>query len=132
MAYDTATNERAYPTVLTDKTLLAIRANEVLRLTDGDSPFPDLWENNVNSLSPIEKEKVYRHLGEKAIEFELLTGNLRGNLTQKLMELPEKLKGSKPPEIKSLEDEVRWCVICTTRLQRGMNYLQSSQGFPQK
>ena len=71
--HDSKPTEKAYPTVLEDRTLLLIRANEVLRLSHGNGSlepaFIDLWMKNIISLSPAEKRAVYDFLRAEADGF---------------------------------------------------------------
>ncbi len=113
--HDSKPTERAYPSVLEDRTLLLIRANEVLRLSHGndslDSGFRDLWTRNITSLSPAEKKAVYDFLRREADVF-------RRHKDDALRGLDEKLAA----------EEAAWYNGRIADREKGADYLKSN--FP--
>ena len=120
MVYDTIAPERAYPTVLTDETLLAIRANEVMRLADGDAPFRDLWKRNIQDLSVRERKVVYDLLISKADKFSRLRANTR--------DLTRLVEATTSAQVRALDD-VKWYEEHIERLKRGAKYLRKGFGI---
>ena len=121
MAYESVISDDAYPTVLTDENLMSIRANEVLRLADGDAPFHDLWESHVKSLSPKEKEAIHDFLIKEAYRF----AKLRDNPEDLIQRIKDDGSG-----VRSLEDDVNWYDGHIARFKNGAEYLRKLPDFP--
>lgn len=124
MVYESDISDRVYPTVLTDETLLNIRANEVLRLSDGDAPFADLWKRNLESLSLQEKKAVHEFLLREANRFTMLRDKAK-NIVQRTKDNSTK--------VATLEDYISWYDGHIARLKKGADYIKTQfHNFPLK
>jgi len=119
MVYDAEVAERVYPTVLTNEDLLNIRANEVLRLADGDAPYARLWKKYVEDLSPQEKEAVYDFLKKEKTKFKSAKGDLM-----------QRIKKDDIARSGTINEEIRWYDAEIARRESGMQYLRKLPDFP--
>lgn len=118
MAYEHDASGRVYPSVITDKTLMNIYVNEVLRLGDGDAPrrFRKEWKEHIESLTKEEKRAIYSFLRREA-------SKIRKIKKEKEIGLARIVEDSNP-EIKTLESDIKSYSGQITRLERGVEYLQ--------
>lgn len=117
MVYEHDTSDRVYSTVLTDRTLMKIRANELLRLVDGDSPFAELREKHIKDLSPEEKKAVHDFLKGEKVRLQVEKGDLvqrirAGNITSE-----------------SIDTDIKWYENEIERRERSMDYITKLPDF---
>ena len=113
-----AVSEWMYPTANEDETLMKIRTNEVLRLSDRDeslnSAFGELWRKNIESSHVKEKVIVLGFLMENVDIFKKVRYKAK-NLIQRLED--DSLRA------RTLDD-IRWYDEQIARLNRGAEYLK--------
>ncbi|MBS3114875.1 hypothetical protein J4448_07285 [Candidatus Woesearchaeota archaeon] len=135
MVYKPEVSRKHYDTVFTSKDILEIRVMEVLRLAEGGVPrkYRNLWYNNVESLRPREKARVYSYIIKKVSE----SKTARNRSREQLVKVPKGRENlpNKPirfysGQISELEDEIKLYDRQIIQLDRGAQYLRRFHDFP--